>query len=420
MLGSTKRIAERLTAARRRPATTAPTCRVRFGNVLGSRGSVLGAFHAQIEMGGPITVTDPDVTRYFMTVEEAVQLVIQAGAIGESGEALVLDMGEPVRIADVARRLADQADRPIEIVYTGLRPGEKLHEVLQGGRRGPAALRPPAHRPWSTSPPLDWSDITGLCSNDADTLLRGARRARRRRRTLASPSPTERLSRSGRAGTPTTVVPGGHVARARPRRRRRRRPRPTVHALADVGARADRRRPSPRCTLPLTVAPGQHGDVVAEHGVVADGGVGPDVAVPADRDVGGEPGAGRRPRCPSPSSTSLPERTPAGARAAVGPASPAGQRARRPAGARALSPSPSTTVPSWPSSHVQAAEQRGAPALERREVGRPVVDEAGERRARRPRTTSSTSRPCPAAPTMTTLMTARSPGTAPWWPRPRR
>ena len=105
---------------------------VRFGNVLGSRGSVLTAFRAQIEAGGPITVTDPDVTRYFMTVEEAVQLVIQAGAIGHDGEALVLDMGDPVRIADVARRLAARSDRPIDIVYTGLRPGEKLHEVLLG------------------------------------------------------------------------------------------------------------------------------------------------------------------------------------------------------------------------------------------------------------------------------------------------
>ena len=123
-------------------------------------------------MGGPVTVTHPDVTRYFMTVEEAVQLVIQAGAIGESGEALVLDMGEPVRIADVARRLADEADRPIEIVYTGLRPGEKLHEVLQGSRRGPAALGPPAHRPGrrraarpgtrsSTSPPATPSPSAG-------------------------------------------------------------------------------------------------------------------------------------------------------------------------------------------------------------------------------------------------------------------
>ena len=94
---------------------------------------MLTAFHAQIAAGGPVTVTDPDVTRYFMTVQEAVQLVIQAAAIGRDGEALVLDMGEPVRIADVARQLVEQAPgAPVEIVYTGLRPGEKLHEELFG------------------------------------------------------------------------------------------------------------------------------------------------------------------------------------------------------------------------------------------------------------------------------------------------
>ena len=131
VLGYTKRIAERLTADSAR-GDQGTYLSVRFGNVLGSRGSVLTAFKAQIEAGGPVTVTDPDVTRYFMTVEEAVQLVIQAGAVGRDGEALVLDMGTPVRIDDVARRLISEADRPIEIVYTGLRPGEKLHEILFG------------------------------------------------------------------------------------------------------------------------------------------------------------------------------------------------------------------------------------------------------------------------------------------------
>lgn len=131
VLGYTKRIAEMLTATVAADASGAYLS-VRFGNVLGSRGSVLTAFRAQVAAGGPVTVTDPGVTRYFMTVEEAVQLVIQAGAIGRGGEALVLDMGEPVRIDDVARRLAAESDRPVEIVYTGLRPGEKLHEVLLG------------------------------------------------------------------------------------------------------------------------------------------------------------------------------------------------------------------------------------------------------------------------------------------------
>ena len=129
VLGYSKRLAERLTAHFAQH-TDGTYLSVRFGNVLGSRGSVLTAFAAQIEAGGPVTVTDPDVTRFFMTVEEAVQLVIQAGAVGGDGEALILDMGSPVRIDDVARRLISESDRAIEIVYTGLRSGEKLHEIL--------------------------------------------------------------------------------------------------------------------------------------------------------------------------------------------------------------------------------------------------------------------------------------------------
>jgi FlaA1/EpsC-like NDP-sugar epimerase len=131
VLGYSKRITERLTAAADESAT-GTYCSVRFGNVLGSRGSVLTAFAAQVAGGGPITVTDPEVSRFFMTVQEAVRLVVQAGAIDSAGEVLVLDMGDPVRIDDVARRLADEAERHIQVVYTGLRPGEKLHEVLFG------------------------------------------------------------------------------------------------------------------------------------------------------------------------------------------------------------------------------------------------------------------------------------------------
>lgn len=129
VLGFTKRVAEQLTAwyANR---SRGDWVSVRFGNVLGSRGSMLHAFRAQVEAGGPITVTDPEVTRFFMTPEEACQLVIQAGAVGHRGEALVLDMGEPVRILDVAERLAAAAPEHIDIVFTGLRPGEKLHEDL--------------------------------------------------------------------------------------------------------------------------------------------------------------------------------------------------------------------------------------------------------------------------------------------------
>ena len=132
VLGYSKRIAERLTASMARRAS-GTYLSVRFGNVLGSRGSVLHTFTSQIASGGPVTVVHPEVTRYFMTVEEAVQLVIQAGAIGEGGQVLILDMGEPVKILDVAKQLIGLAGKNIEIVYTGLREGEKLHEQLFGG-----------------------------------------------------------------------------------------------------------------------------------------------------------------------------------------------------------------------------------------------------------------------------------------------
>ena len=131
VLGYSKRVAERLTAHMANHASGSYLS-VRFGNVLGSRGSVLTALSAQVAAGGPVTVTHPDVTRYFMTVDEAVQLVLQAAVIGSSGEVLVLDMGEPVRIADIARRLAAGAPHPVDIVFTGLRPGEKLVEDLLG------------------------------------------------------------------------------------------------------------------------------------------------------------------------------------------------------------------------------------------------------------------------------------------------
>jgi FlaA1/EpsC-like NDP-sugar epimerase len=138
VLGYTKRIAEGLTSAVAGEAD-GTYLSVRFGNVLGSRGSVLTAFAAQIAAGGPVTVTDPNVERFFMTVQEAVQLVIQAGAIGRDGEVLVLDMGEPVKIDDVARQLIGMSGKNIEIQYTGLRHGEKLSEELFGpgedGRR---------------------------------------------------------------------------------------------------------------------------------------------------------------------------------------------------------------------------------------------------------------------------------------------
>jgi len=130
VLGYSKRVAERLTAgyADEKPGRYVS---VRFGNVLGSRGSVIPAFTSQIKRGGPVTVTHPDVERYFMLIPEACQLVLQASSIGSDGEAMVLNMGSPVRIADVARALIEISGRnDVTIEYTGLRPGEKLSEVL--------------------------------------------------------------------------------------------------------------------------------------------------------------------------------------------------------------------------------------------------------------------------------------------------
>ena len=137
VLGTSKRIAERLAAGMAVKSGETKFVSVRFGNVLGSRGSVLTVFEKQIKAGGPVTITDPAVNRFFMTIPEACQLVLQAAVVGESGETLVLDMGEPVRIESVARMLIEQAGKDIEIVYTGLRENEKLAEELFDDRETP-------------------------------------------------------------------------------------------------------------------------------------------------------------------------------------------------------------------------------------------------------------------------------------------
>ena len=164
VMGATKRLAEQVLQALAGAGSEANFSMVRFGNVLGSSGSVVPLFRKQIRDGGPITVTHPEITRYFMSIPEAAQLVIQAGAMASGGEVFVLDMGEPVKIIDLARRMvelsglkvrpSEEADGDIEFKFIGLRPGEKLYEELLIGN-APVAT-PHARILKATEPFLAW------------------------------------------------------------------------------------------------------------------------------------------------------------------------------------------------------------------------------------------------------------------------
>lgn len=166
IMGATKRIAEKIVHSLNEKSKTKFVA-VRFGNVLGSRGSVVPLFKKQIQEGGPVTVTHPEMTRYFMTIKEASQLVIQAGTLAEGGEIFVLDMGKPVKILDLAKNLIHLSGfslHEIGIVFTGIRPGEKLHEQLQSKNdENLEEVFPKINRVRTTYPPT--------CMEETENLL---------------------------------------------------------------------------------------------------------------------------------------------------------------------------------------------------------------------------------------------------------
>lgn len=167
VMGASKRMAELVLQGLAHRQSETVFSMVRFGNVLGSSGSVVPLFRDQIRDGGPVTVTHPDIIRYFMTIPEASQLVLQAGSMGQGGEVFVLDMGEPVKIADLARKMVhlmgmsektdDQPDGDIEIVFSGLRPGEKLYEELLIGDNPQGTSHPRIMMAKEVSMP--WSEV---------------------------------------------------------------------------------------------------------------------------------------------------------------------------------------------------------------------------------------------------------------------
>jgi len=176
VMGATKRLAEIVLQGLQQRGGRTKFCMVRFGNVLESSGSVVPLFREQIRRGGPVTVTHPDVIRYFMTIPEAAQLVLQAGAMAEGGDVFVLDMGKPIRIADLARRMVllagltvrdeNNRDGDVEIRYTGLRPAEKLYEELLIGNSVSGTGHPMILRAMEHS--LPWDEVQQLL---ADLLM---------------------------------------------------------------------------------------------------------------------------------------------------------------------------------------------------------------------------------------------------------
>jgi len=235
VMGVTKRAAE-LVVSEVAGRAGRPYVSVRFGNVLGSRGSVVPLFRQQIANGGPVTVTHPDMTRYFMTIPEAVQLVLQAAALSQGSQVFVLDMGQPIKIVDLARDLIElsgyQVGRDIDIVFTGLRPGEKLFEELflesEAYQRSPHARIFIARNGHHPAPALPNGGPAATLEQQIDALIEAARRGdadevRRRLKVLVpeynppgAPSPADAERAAPAPPDPATAIipPAGEVVEA--------------------------------------------------------------------------------------------------------------------------------------------------------------------------------------------------------------
>jgi FlaA1/EpsC-like NDP-sugar epimerase len=179
VMGASKRLAELMLLERAAGNPGTKLVAVRFGNVLGSRGSVVPMFREQIRRGGPVTVTHPDVTRYFMTIREAAMLVLEAGLLGEGGEIFVLDMGDPIRIAELAEHLIRlsgmEPGRDIAVEFRGLRPGEKLHEELWCGAEELAATRYEKIHVLSSNGPGEVADLAAVVAELECLVKKGDR-----------------------------------------------------------------------------------------------------------------------------------------------------------------------------------------------------------------------------------------------------
>jgi FlaA1/EpsC-like NDP-sugar epimerase len=218
VMGASKRLAEQVCQALQQ-RTSMRLMAVRFGNVLGSTGSVIPKFREQLQRGGPLTVTHPEVIRYFMSIPEAAQLVLQAGLMGNGGEVFILDMGKPVRIVDLARdmiRLSGMSEEEVKITYTGLRPGEKLFEELVGGDEQSTPTPHPKVRIVRLAAPdprliddlVPWLRATRTLS-DADTRIGLARWVREYQPAFRAPEPGD--GREATVSERSQGLIGGHA-----------------------------------------------------------------------------------------------------------------------------------------------------------------------------------------------------------------